>query len=294
MRGMRIGELSRRTGLSVDVLRAWERRFGLFKPQRSTSGYRLYSERDERITHDVVALKAQGVPLAKAVALARDTPAQAPTAQVLIARIDQAVRGLDPDAARRAVRASSEALGVEAAMVTVYLPYLRLLGQQWLDGAVTVAHEHFISHIIRKHIGTLAQDPHPGGRRTAVVACPAGERHDIALLMIATLLTRRGWSVRYLGGDTPLEAITSTAARTRADLVVLAVTRPEILEAAVPAARQLAQSTHVAVGGPGASIELAEQIGATLLVANPVHSVLRLDELVPASRERLKAQGAAS
>ncbi|WP_114202025.1 MerR family transcriptional regulator [Janibacter anophelis] len=122
MRGIRIGELARRTGLSVDVLRAWERRFGLFQPQRTSSGYRLYSERDERSAHDVIALKAQGVPLAKAVALARDAPIHTHTAQVLIARVDDAVRGLDPETARRAVAAATQTLGVEAAMVAVYLP----------------------------------------------------------------------------------------------------------------------------------------------------------------------------
>ncbi|MCM3556680.1 MULTISPECIES: MerR family transcriptional regulator [Janibacter] len=290
MRGIRIGELARRTGLSVDVLRAWERRFGLFQPQRTSSGYRLYSERDERIAHDVIALKAQGVPLAKAVALARDAPIHTPTAQVLIARVDDAVRSLDPETARRAVAAATQTLGVEAAMVAVYLPYLRLLGQQWQDGTVTVAHEHFISHIIRKHIGSLAQDLHPGGRRTAVMACPPGERHDIALLMISTLLTRRGWTVRYLGGDTPLDAVASAAVRARADLVVLGATRPEALAAAADTAARLVEVTQVAIGGPGASQAIADEIGATLLVANPVHSALRLDELIPKSADRFKAR----
>src|SRR3954468_7005851 len=49
--GRRIGELSRRVGVSPEVLRAWERRYGLLRPQRSRSGQRLYTELDEaRVT----------------------------------------------------------------------------------------------------------------------------------------------------------------------------------------------------------------------------------------------------
>ena len=44
--GVRIGELSRRVGVSADVLRAWERRYGVISPQRSRAGQRLYSEAD--------------------------------------------------------------------------------------------------------------------------------------------------------------------------------------------------------------------------------------------------------
>ncbi|WP_282071728.1 cobalamin-dependent protein [Janibacter hoylei] len=85
------------------------------------------------------------------------------------------------------------------------------------------------------------------------MACPPGERQDIALLMISTLLTRRGWTVRYLGGDTPLDAVASAAVRARADLVVLGATRPEALAAAADTAARLVEVSQVAIGGPGAS-----------------------------------------
>jgi DNA-binding transcriptional MerR regulator len=44
---LRIGELSRRAGASVHVLRAGEARYGRLRPARSTGGYRLYSGADE-------------------------------------------------------------------------------------------------------------------------------------------------------------------------------------------------------------------------------------------------------
>src|SRR3954467_3974463 len=45
---VRIGELSRRVGVSEHVLRAWETRYGLVAPTRSPGGYRLYSADDEQ------------------------------------------------------------------------------------------------------------------------------------------------------------------------------------------------------------------------------------------------------
>ena len=39
---LRIGELSQRTGISPELLRAWERRYGLLNPVRSSGGFRLY------------------------------------------------------------------------------------------------------------------------------------------------------------------------------------------------------------------------------------------------------------
>ena len=52
---LRIGELSRRSGVSPELLRAWERRYGLLRPERSDGGFRLYTARDE---HRVASMRA--------------------------------------------------------------------------------------------------------------------------------------------------------------------------------------------------------------------------------------------
>ena len=65
--GMQIGELSRRVGMSTHALRAWEKRYGLLRPTRTTGGYRIYSSADERRVLGVLALRDAGVPTAEAV-----------------------------------------------------------------------------------------------------------------------------------------------------------------------------------------------------------------------------------
>lgn len=287
--GIRIGELARRSGLTPDVLRVWERRFGLFSPERTPGGYRLYTPDDERLAHEVVALKARGLLLAAAVEQARASvestrqataDADGPLPDALAAEIDAAVRVLDQSATTAAVARTIEVLGPEAAMVEVLLPYLVRLGRQWENGEVTVAHEHFASHIIRRHIGAQGAELNPTGRRTAIVACPPGERHDIGALMAAVALSRKGWSVRFLGADTPIAAIDAIASTLRTDVVVLGGTRRTVFEAVVPLVQRLRSVTQVAIGGAGANAEVAKALGATLLPLDPVSAVAVLDGAV--------------
>src|SRR3954471_22894716 len=63
---LRIGELSRRTGISPELLRAWEQRYGLLRPSRSPGGFRLYSAADEGRIRRMTRLLADGWSAAEA------------------------------------------------------------------------------------------------------------------------------------------------------------------------------------------------------------------------------------
>src|SRR5512138_946101 len=77
---LRIGELSRRLGVSDHVLRAWERRYGVLQPVRSTGGFRLYSEADLDRVRRMQAHLSEGLSAAEAAraAIDEDRPAPAP------------------------------------------------------------------------------------------------------------------------------------------------------------------------------------------------------------------------
>ena len=68
---LRIGELARRVGVSTELLRAWERRYGLLEPARSDGGYRLYSDSDVARVEAMQAQLAEGLSAAEAARLAR-------------------------------------------------------------------------------------------------------------------------------------------------------------------------------------------------------------------------------
>lgn len=64
---MRVGELSRRTGVGVSTLRAWEARFKFLTPERSPAGHRLYDDADVERVNAVLRLVAEGLTLPSAI-----------------------------------------------------------------------------------------------------------------------------------------------------------------------------------------------------------------------------------
>jgi len=274
---LRIGELSRRVGVSEYVLRAWERRYGLLKPARSEGGYRLYSEADaQRIRHMQTYL-AGGLAAAQAARAAIDED------QTVASAIDTRASDADPadlpgpaGALRQALDTQASldrlltAFTVEAVLRDALVPYLHELGERWSLGTVSVAQEHFASHVIRGRLASLARGWGNGLGPYALLACPPGEQHDLALLIFGIVLNRSGWRVAYLGADTPIDDIIATAGALRPRLVLMAATTPERFSAVGPALKRLARLTPLALAGGGASKKLADRVGAQLVNADPV------------------------
>ena len=154
-------------------------------------------------------------------------------------------------------------LSLDDALSLVFMPYLREVGDRWEAGLLSVTQEHFASHLVRSRIAALSSRTGPTeNRATAVVACPPGERHDIAPLAFSILLRREGLPVLYLGADTPMTDLAHACVRIRPDLVVVAATRATALLGAARELRRIAASHPVAIAGAGASQDLADDIGA--------------------------------
>src|SRR3954466_9374937 len=102
---LRIGELARRSGVSADLLRAWERRYGLFTPVRTEGGYRLYSADDEARVRSMRAHLAEGLSAAEAARLVREAttiPPQSSAPADLAAALWSALDGFDDAGAQAA------------------------------------------------------------------------------------------------------------------------------------------------------------------------------------------------
>jgi MerR family transcriptional regulator, light-induced transcriptional regulator len=281
---LRIGELSRRVGVSEYVLRAWERRYGLLRPARSAGGFRLYSHADVNRVRRMRELLAQGLSAAEA---ARTTLAE-PDGQFdrqpderSVPTLSAALDHFDEPAAQAELDRLLSTLTVESVIRDVLMPYLRGLGERWERGEVSTAQEHFASHVIRGRLAALARGWGHGHGPRALLACPPGERHDLPLLAFGIVLNRNGWRIDYLGADTPLDDLTAVAAGTRPDLVVLAATVPVHFEAAVEDLARLAGTVPLAIAGAGATRTLADEIGARLLTDDPVTAAERLPHRQP-------------
>ena len=261
---MRIGELSRRTGVSPELLRAWEQRYDLLRPSRSPGGFRLYSADDEARVRRTTALIADGLSAAEAAGLAAGVIARAgepaeeqPLVEELAAGLAAALDGFDAAGAHAALDRLLGTVSVEVVLTDVLIPYLRELGERWAVGEVTVAQEHFASNLVRGRLLGLAADWGAGGASTAVLACLPGEAHDLGLIFLGILMARRGWQVTFLGAETPFDTLHNAAARLRPSLVVLATVDQALFHQHADAIAALAASTPVAVAAPVAETSLA-------------------------------------
>ena len=281
---LRIGELSRRVGVTDHALRAWESRYGLLQPVRSAGGFRLYSAADEGRIRQMQAYLAEGLSAAEAArtVLREDGSAStgpvlpagpdlaAATVSELAAALRQALDAFDEPSAQAVFDRLVSDLSLTAVLRDVVLPYLAELGERWERGTASIAQEHFATNIVRGRLAGLARGWGGGHGPRAVLACPPGEQHDMALMIFGIVLNRNGWSVDYFGVNTPVGELERAVDATHPDLVVLAATVPEPLESLRPGLAGLARRAPLALAGAGATAQLASAVGARLMTGDVV------------------------
>ena len=257
---VRIGELSRRTGVHTDTIRVWERRYDLVEPQRTSKGYRLYSSADEDVIRAMRELTAKGVAAAEAAALARrgaEAPpppsfgALDPTVQAR--RLRRALEAFDEEEANAILDECLAGLSFARVVEDVIPAAMAEIGSRWQDGQATVAQEHFASNVVRGRLLGLARGWGAGAGPLALLACLPGELHDLGLIAFGLSLRQRGWRIAYLGADTPLDTLDDAVNRLRPRVVVLTASEPSRLAAVATELRALAVRVPVSVGGRAAS-----------------------------------------
>src|SRR5262249_24441002 len=146
------------------------------------------------------------------------------------ARLFAALESFDETAADAIVDESLSAFGLEAVLRDVLLPTLREVGDGWEQGEVTVGQEHFASNVVRSRLLGLARSWGRGGGPVALLACAAGESHDIPLLAFGIMLRSHGWRILFLGADTPGTTLAEAVEATRPALVVVSSFDGDLLE----------------------------------------------------------------
>jgi DNA-binding transcriptional MerR regulator len=267
-----IKEAAIRSGVSIPTLRAWERRYGVVRPLRTESGYRLYDEAaiDRlRVMRDLIA---DGWGASQAAAHVRDAGAEqalpAPegisTPATAAGRSRRRQRDLVA-AARRIDGADLDALldeafasvSFERAMADVVFPALAAIGDAWARGELDVSGEHAASNaVVRRLARQFDAAGRADGQPRAILGLPPGSHHEIGLLAFAVAARRAGVSIIYLGADVPEASWTASLDRTGADLAVVGVPTPRD----VPAAERVLATLRVRgrelvafVGGRGAA-----------------------------------------
>src|SRR3954451_7468115 len=278
---LRIGQLAARTGVPPERLRKWEARYELLAPSRSRGGFRVYSLEDEQRVRLMERHLARGYSASEAAELAKEgvvAPSPARLAGTLPPRVAErsyrllrkALSDFDEGAAQRALDDLFNAFTIEAVLRDAVLPFLREVGDAWAAGEATPGQEHFASTIIEARLLSLTRGWGSGDGPRALLACPEGERHTLGLLAFGLALSRRGWRITYLGGDTPTASLAHAAAKTAPAIVVLAASRPRWLSRDAEALASIAAGRRLAIAGAGAGEALADRLGAERLTADPV------------------------
>ncbi len=234
-----IRTISAMTGVNPVTLRAWERRYGLIRPQRTPKGHRLYTERDIDRIQQVLALLDRGIPISQAQQVLDDPePAAAPVdttatpADAASAWEDQqqqwraAVADLDEHALDSAYCGTLTLFPVDHTHERLVRPLLAELAAVAGESHKEAARYRFFSAFLRNKLGARFhhQSIHASGPRL-VAATPAGECDDVGLLLAAVSAQARGYRVVLLGNSVTATTLITACSLTSASGVLISSAR---------------------------------------------------------------------
>lgn len=264
--------VARETEVPADTFRAWERRYGIPRPQRTAGRHRLYSERDIAIIRWLRDRTAEGMNISQAVMLLQETLEHEADAPQPLAE-PRALERLNEDVldalihydSARADRLLSEAFALypfEEVLLSVVQPTMIEVGELWIRGEINVATEHYCTEFVRRKLSGLINlyegDP---ARGRILVACAPEEQHDLGAMFASLFMVRRGWQVIYLGPQVPLADLLDAARALSPDLICLSATLPDTATQLIDVARSvLKEHPNLAVGYGGRVFNLYPEL----------------------------------
>ena len=298
-----IKEAAARAGVTVPVLRAWERRYGIVQPGRSAGGYRQFDEASIARVRAMRALVDQGwSPSSAASAIVAGTaPVAVPPstdappaggagtegaagafeAAVISDRFVAAARAMNPEGVARVLDDVFSRGSFEWVATRFLFPALESLGDAWARGDVSVGAEHMASNAVQRRLALALEAAGTSGdpRRRVVIGLPPGSRHELGALAFAVAAGRAGMAVTYLGADLPADEWVTAADGAAA--AVIGVIAPRDRGPAVQVARRLVAAHPdlvVALGGRAAQ----RSIGLLVLPDDLTEAVARLSQAIDA------------
>lgn len=282
---LRIKEFADSFGLSTSTIRAWEARYGLFRPHRSQGRYRVYDENDAiRLTAMLSEIDSGLAPSAAARVALRAHPLESAAGDAdepitLGNRYERAAQRLvdhllmlDRQSTGRLLDSVLYSDRTTKVVERVLLPAVQRLGGMWLQGEILGVEGYQAFGLLRDDLAGRIPVAEPVG--TVWLACPPGESHDLILHLAALLLREQGWGTVIFDTNADFMELAELAASHQPDFALIAIQRSIVLRREQRQVAALARRVPVVLAGPGARAETATAMGAACLS----------DDLVPAVR----------
>jgi MerR family transcriptional regulator, light-induced transcriptional regulator len=267
-----ISAVAKITGIPLDTLRAWERRYRTVIPKRAARG-RVYSE--GQIQKLLLLRKAveQGHSIGQVAALgdrqlrelletsssiaAGESATKPIDSNRILAPVLHALDRFDYGGTDREINRLAAALGSPRNFVhQAALPLMRTVGERWHEGKCSIAQEHMLTNLLTAMLASLVRTYSPSNPLARVLlATPRNEHHAFPTLAAAMLAAAGGLGAIYLGTDLPAADIVLAARKSETDVVLLSVSStssPEILDDLSYIARKVPRATALWLGGPPA------------------------------------------
>jgi DNA-binding transcriptional MerR regulator/methylmalonyl-CoA mutase cobalamin-binding subunit len=308
------------TGLKADTLRAWERRYGLPQPERSSGGHRLYSQRDIDIIKWLTDRQQEGMSISNAVDLWRSleaegrdplsmaefaayepglAPVSLPAGEV-IAQLRQAwvaaCMSFDEIVAEQVLTQAFALYPAEVVGLELLQKALAQVGEGWYRGTITVQQEHFTSELaIRRLEALIAATPSPIRPEHILIGCPAEEEHTFSALLLTLFLKRGGFNVLYMGANVPQGRLEATIDATRPHLLIMSAQQLHTAATLLEAVQALhGRDVKIAYGGLVFNLlpELRQRIPAHFLGLGLDQAASRVEEVLSSSTTPSKIEPA--
>ncbi len=287
-----IKDIENITGIKAYTLRIWEQRYGMLVPKRTETNIRYYEEDDLKYMMNIAILNANGVKISRIAQMDRDEVQQKTLSisennsghQSQISALSAAMFDFDEREFNKVLSINILKLGMEETTINIIFPFLQHVGVLWLSGSIHIAHEHFITNLIKQRmfvaIDSLNVIPSKEAKKY-LLFLPNGENHELSLLFASYLLRANGKNVIYLGTSTPLDDLNKIHKLHNPDFVFCALTNSNVAMPVQVYLNTLSRSwpnTQILVTGPQIVKRRDLKIPSNCLVMNDPMTFLRFLE----------------
>ena len=240
-----IKAVSVKTGLSIHVIRVWEKRYQAIIPTRTETNRRVYTEEDLKKLMLLRKATQQGHNIGSVAKLSTEELEQLVSAtpeniisKVLHADIGDELNSMVDECLHSIMRFdgfsfekillnASIQLSQSDLLERLIIPLITKIGEFWHGGQIRIMHEHMATAILKNFLSNLRNNYRiMETAPSIIVTTPIGQYHELGILILSVIAASEGLNVAYLGPNLPADEIASAAIKKKAKAVLLSIVYP--------------------------------------------------------------------